>query len=103
MIDDSILKYGVDVHEILGPLGITSEVSERDSCYYLTVDGSKLRSDAAGWKAATGRDFVTFVTVFIPRMFTALESVTLNETRVEFRIGTIFDIMMKIEEYGEQN
>lgn len=102
MIDESILKYQTELTEILSPLGITAAVSDRDSCYYLTVDGTNLYPTAAQWKEKIGREFVTFINVFVPRMYTGLESVAITETCVEFRIGTIFDMMLRVKEYGDQ-
>jgi len=100
MIDETVLKYERELTELLSPMGVSSVVSDRDSCYYLTVDGSKLYPTKEQWKERTGREFIEFVSVFIPKMYTAMEHVELNETRIEFKIGTIFDMMVRIKEYG---
>jgi hypothetical protein len=102
MIDDAVLKYGKDVNELMGPMGITADVTERESCYYLTVDGSGLYPTDAEWVKNIGKGFVDFVNVFVPKMFTEMEAATINETRVEFRIGTLFDMMVRIKEYGTE-
>jgi hypothetical protein len=103
MIDDSVLAYEKEMNELMGPMGVKTEVSERDSCYYMTVDGSKLYNTDAEWNKKVGKGFVDFVTVFVPRMYLDMEKVVLNETRVEFKIGTLFDMMIRIKEYGHED
>jgi hypothetical protein len=101
MIDESVLVYEKEMNDLLKPMGVVTEVSERESCYYMTVDGSKLYPTAEEWKTKVGRSFEDFIKVFVPKMYLAMETVTLNETRVEFRIGTLFDMMIRIKEYGD--
>lgn len=101
MMDDSVLQYEKEMNDLFKPMGIKTEVSERDSCYYMTVDGSKLYNTAAEWEKNVGRNFEDLIKVFVPKMYMDMESATLNETRVEFRIGTIFDMMVRIKEYGD--
>lgn len=101
MIDETVLEYEKELNSLLKPMGVKTEVSERESCYYMTVDGSQLYNTAAEWEKKIGRKFEDFVKVFVPKMYMDMESVTLNETRVEFKIGTIFDMMMRVKEYGE--
>ena len=97
MIDDSVLTYEKELNDIFTPIGINATVTERDNCYYLTVDGSRLWSTAEQWEKHINRSFTEFITVFLPKMFGELESTLINETRVEFRIGTIFDMMLRIK------
>lgn len=97
MIDDTILNYEREINDIFTPIGIRAVVTERDNCYYLTVDGSKLWSTTAQWEKNINRPFVEFIGVFLPNLFGELESTVINETRVEFRIGTIFDMMLRIK------
>jgi hypothetical protein len=103
MIEESVLAYEKEMNELMKPMGIVTEVSERESCYYMTVDGSKLYNTDAEWEKNVGKGFVDFISVFVPRMYTSMEKVVLNETRVEFRIGTLFDMMIRIKEYGDEN
>ena len=99
MIDENIEQYQKEVMEILGPMGITAKVSVCDSCYFLTVDGSKLYPTKAQWKERIGREFPEFIRVFIPKMYHSMLAVEVSETCVEFEIGTIFDIMLRIKSY----
>lgn len=101
MIDESVLAYEKEMNELLTPLGVNSVVVERDSCYYMVVDGGKVFKTADEWEKKVGRKFVDFICVFVPKMFLEMERAILNETQVEFRIGTIFDMMLRIKEYGE--
>ena len=103
MIDDSVLAYEKEMNDLMKAMGVITEVSERESCYYMTVDGSKLYPTAAEWQLNVGRNFVDFITVFVPKMYLDMEKAVINETRVEFRIGTLFDMMVRIKEYGDED
>lgn len=102
MIDENILKYKTDIEYMLSPLQITTEVIERDSCYYLVVDGSKLFTTTEDWEKNFGKSFTEFIPVVVNNMIRELEKVELNQSCVEFRIGTIFDMMLRIKEYGDK-
>jgi hypothetical protein len=103
MIDENIVAYEQEIKQILGPMGVRAKVSERESCFYLTVDGSDLAATKQDWRKKVGREFAEFVRVFVPVRFHAMDSVELSETSVEFRIGTLFDLMVNVEKYsGDQ-
>lgn len=102
MIDDSVLAYEKEMNDLLKPMGVVTAVSERESCYYMTVDGSKLYPTNDEWKRRVGRGFSDFIATFVPKMYLEMEMAVINETRVEFRIGTLFDMMIRIKEYANE-
>jgi hypothetical protein len=82
-------------------MGVTAQVVEREGCYYLNVEGGKVFKTAEAWEEQVGRNFVDFISVFVPKIFMDMDRTVLNKTQVEFRIGTVFDMMLRIKEYGD--
>ena len=94
-LTSSLDKYADDLNKIFKPLGVTAVVEDRDSCYYLILDGTKLYPTAPEWKNNIGKTFNDFVGVFIPNLFHKMECNIISDTKVEFVIGNVFDMLAR--------
>ena len=87
--------YHKEINEIFKPLGVEAFVFEEDSCYYLQVDGSKVFQNDQQWLKATNRTFENFIGVFVPKRYKTMETIKESDTRLKFKIGTVFDMLLR--------
>lgn len=81
----------------LGPLRITVDVVARDHSYFLIVDGSQTfrDSDTKNW----GKVYLAFDQVaglYVKQHFTPISINAISDTRVEYEIGNIFDMVKNV-------
>jgi hypothetical protein len=94
MIDQ--FDYAVRANKLFKPLGIVSEIIDRDGCLYLILDGTTLYDRTRmTWKEMIGKDFDEFTSTIVPSMFGPFPPEKISDTKMEFKIGTIFDILAR--------
>ena len=79
------------VRERVRPMRVTIDVELRKDKYYLIVDGSKTYPDPEKWESMWG-GFVVFATFHL-RDHVHYTPKQLTKTRVEFKIGSVMDIL----------
>ena len=75
----------------LQPMRVTIDVELRKDQYYLVMDGSQTYPDPAKWDMIWG-GFLLFATFHL-RDHVHYEPKQLTTTRVEFKIGSVMDIL----------
>lgn len=97
MIDEHIAAYEKELTSIFSPLGINVAIATRENCYYAIIDGTKLWPTEKLWREKVFKPFKDIAMVFIPKWLKELEMTQVNETCIEIKIGTVFDMMVRIK------
>jgi hypothetical protein len=80
-----------EVRQRVKPMRVTIDVELRRDTYYIVVDGSKTYPDPEKWDSMWG-GFVVFATFHL-REHVHYKPKHLTTTRIEFKIGSVMDIL----------
>lgn len=91
---DEKFNFVAKLQEQIGPLKVKVELTMRDQVYYLVVDGTEQASWGA-WDKYWG-GFSTFASGYVREHIKA-DGTLVAPAIVEFRIGTLLDLLKDIE------
>jgi hypothetical protein len=79
------------VRERVRPMRVTVDIDLRRDTYYVVIDGSKTYTDPEKWDSMWG-GFAVFATFHL-REHVHYKPKQLTKTRIEFKIGSVMDIL----------
>lgn len=87
-----------DLSRVLRPLGVTVTMATRDSTYYVNIDATSGMFTKEKWIDTFGISFEQMVTRNMMVHYVPLEVIRLTDLSIEFKIGTLFDLLRKSQD-----